>query len=113
MEENKERKENIKIAIDFDGVICKWNGVIRGHNFEKNTPVKDAVEAINWLLAIGYDLWIFTARPKEEWKDIEKWCRKFGIPDLEITNIKKGATIYLDDRAVRFNNWQDFCKLLK
>ena len=103
----------MKIAIDFDGVICKWNGILRGHNFNNCPPQENAVEAVTWLIGKGHEVWIFTARPETEWENIASWCNRWGIPVLEITNIKRDATMTLDDRAVRFTNWQDFCKLIE
>lgn len=103
----------MRIAIDFDGVVCDWEGIVRGHDFSKCVPKQDAPEAINWLLSRGDDIWIFTTRDSSEWKAIRNWLKEWGIPKLPITNIKKKATIYLDDRAIRFTNWQDFCKLLE
>jgi len=102
----------MKIALDFDGTICDLKGIVRGHDFSKCKPKKDAKEAIDWLLKEGYEIWIFTTRAESEWEDIYGWLLKWKIPPLRITNIKRNATIYLDDRGVRFTSWQDFCKLL-
>lgn len=102
----------MRIAIDYDGVIHDLPGIERKHDLDGTEPKLDAVGALWWLIAEGHDVWIFTARPVEEHPQIKKWLEKWGFPKLRITNIKEPATIYLDDRAVRFTNWQDFCKLL-
>lgn len=102
----------ITIAIDFDGVICNLKGIKRPHDFEYAEPHEGTKEAIEELIKNGYGLWIFTSRPQVEWKDMEKWLERYHIAVLPISNVKENATIYLDDRAVRFTNWQDFCKLL-
>lgn len=102
----------IKIAIDFDGVICNLKGIKRPHNFSNCKPKKDAQEALDWLEENKYNFYIFTSRPKKEWGLIRNWLYKNSFKQQIITNIKKDATIYLDDRAIRFTNWVDFCKLL-
>lgn len=102
----------IKIAIDFDGVLCDLEGIRRPHEFSNCKSKKDAREALDWLEEKGYDFYIFTSRPEVEWYLIRDWLYKNGFKQQIITNIKKDATIYLDDRAVRFTSWQDFCKLL-
>jgi len=103
----------MKIAIDFDGVLCDLKGIKRPWKFSSSKPKEDASDAVKWLLEEGHDIWMFTCRTKEEWGMIREWCDKHDIPQLPITNTKHNATIYLDDRAVRFTNWQDFCKLIK
>lgn len=103
----------MKIALDFDGVICSHEGINRNHNFADNKPVKDALDAIEGLIRERNEIWIFTSRPQSEWDDIREWLKKWNFPELLITDTKTEATIYLDDRAIRFTNWQDFCKLLK
>ena len=104
--------DNMRIALDFDGVLCDLKGIIRGHDFSKCNPKENAGDAIHWLIKEGHKVWIFTSREEKEWEDIKDWLMKWGFPKLDITNIKKKATIYLDDRGVRFTNWPDFCKLL-
>jgi len=102
----------MKIAIDFDGVICKRKGVtMRDNNFESDKPVKGAAEAMHWLKAKGHDVYVLTARDKDDHFGVSMWLRRYGFPDLRVTNTKEPATIYLDDRAIRFTNWTDFCKL--
>jgi hypothetical protein len=101
----------MKIAIDFDGVIVERHGIPRELGYTDCPPTKDCIDAVRWLKNQGHDLYIFTSREKEQWKDIQKWLRKNGLPRLPITNTKIHATIYLDDRAIRFTTWLDFCKL--
>jgi serine kinase of HPr protein (carbohydrate metabolism regulator) len=101
----------MKIAIDFDGVICESPLNKRDWDFMRKKPNKGAKDAINALMD-KHDIWIFTARTQEEWGKIRKWCDKHKIPQLPITNYKDSATIYLDDRCIRFTNWADFCRIV-
>lgn len=106
----------MKIAVDFDGVIIDRRGIPRKHDFFDDPPMDDARDAIVWLLSEGHDPYIFTNRSEDEWPKIRQWLDKWKFPRafLPITNKKELKTsIYLDDRAVRFTNWQDFCKLIE
>jgi len=103
-----------KYAIDFDGVLCDRQGLPRVGSFKDCAPNDYAVEAIKCLRRNHHEFYILTNREEKEWKDIYEWLKYNGFPKMRITNIKeKGTTIYLDDRAVRFTNWLDFCKLIE
>lgn len=99
----------MKIAIDFDGVICQRNGIptIRNSWWE-DKPVEGALDSINLLLKMKYKVWIFTSNP--EMHKVMEWLNRHNFPELEVTNIKKPAHIFIDDRAIRFTNWQDIRK---
>lgn len=106
-------KENITIAIDFDGVISKYDG-FKGKGVFGN-PIKWAKECINRLYEKGYTIIIFTTRSEE--KEIKEYLNRYDIKFNYINknpkNYKIGcsdkkvlADIYLDDRAINFNgNW--------
>lgn len=95
-----------KIAIDFDGVICKSEGIpTKKFVWDKRVPVEDALDAVNHLIKQGKQIWIFTSNP--ELDEVRQWLRINGFPELEVTNIKKPAHVYIDDRGLRFTNWQD------
>ena len=101
------------LGIDFDGVIVERPGIPRKDDYMADKPVKDALEAIWWLEKNDLEPYVLTNRRKTEWPGIRYWMHMHGFPRLKITNKKlKGTVIYLDDRAVRFQGWQDFVKLL-
>lgn len=103
------------LAIDFDGTICKYQPFGDGIIYQE--PNEGAADIIQKLKDNGWKIIIFTCRAREEWRDkdgihygissIFDWCRKFDIPFDEITAEKPIATAYIDDRAIRFTNWQD------
>ncbi len=100
------------ISVDFDGVICERSGIPRPHFFDACPPVAEAKSALEYL-ATFHEVYILTARPKEEWPLIREWLEKWDFPIFEITNIKKlGTKVMIDDRAIRFTNWSDVCKYL-
>ncbi len=97
----------MKIAIDFDGVIIKRNGIPTIRTWDDD-PMEGALESINLLLNMKHKVWIFTSNP--EILEVRKWLDKHDFPRLEVTNIKKQAHVYIDDRGLRFTNWQDIRK---
>lgn len=90
----------------FDGVIHSyssgWTGPI-----PSDPPVEGALEFVNWLVDNGAEVVIITARVREHEDEahqgIREWLKKYGFPDLEVTNIKKSCAIYIDDRGYRFD----------
>lgn len=98
------------ISIDFDGVIVNRAGIPRKAGVMDSEPQQYAKEAIEWLMAQGHELYIQSTRSEDE---ILLWLKLHQMPLLRVTNKKlMGTSLYLDDRAVRFSTWQDFCKLL-
>jgi len=96
----------MRISIDFDGVICKSEAIPSDHmEWDKREPVLQSLEAIEHLIKIGHDVWVFTSNAEPD--EVKKWLDRHNFPKLEVTNIKKPATVYIDDRALRFTNWQD------
>jgi hypothetical protein len=101
-------KAHSTIAVDFDGVIHKYGqGYKDGSIYDY--PVEGAFEAIGLLQRKGYKIVIFTAR--KELKAVFDWCELWGRGALKstprVTNQKPPAICYIDDRAIRFTNWQD------
>jgi ribonucleotide monophosphatase NagD (HAD superfamily) len=86
--------KKITICCDLDGVIRQNGRVIKG-----------AKQALKWLESKGREVIICTA---SDLKEANKWLKKNGIKKVA-TNIKPKATVYIDDRAVRFINWDDTC----
>jgi len=97
------------ICLDFDGVIHRYSkGFYSGKIYD--IPMEGAIKTIIELHEDGYNLVISTCR--QDIKGITRWLKKHGLPEhvlneLEITNEKPIAMVYIDDRALRFTNWQD------
>lgn len=91
----------MKIAIDFDSTLANKYWI----------PMPDAVNSVNWLLKLGHELYIFTSRPKRDWGKMRRWLKENEFPKMKITNKKELNTVaYIDDRAIRFTNWNDIRK---
>lgn len=105
----KEMEEYQKtIMVDFDNTIHKYSkGWHDGTIYDG--PVEGAIEAIQALIAAGYKVVVFTAlskRGKERNFDIQDWLRKYGV-HVPVTNTKRPARAFIDDRGIRFTNWKD------
>lgn len=110
----KEENEN-QIAIDFDGVIHKSSkGFYDGTIYDE--PIEGAIESIKRIYESGYTIVIFTAKTKSDRPLVNgktgselvwDWLKKYNIDKYikEVTSEKPRALYYIDDRGVRFENW--------
>ncbi len=102
-----ESKKELKVCVDFDGVIAKYDGYKGGEHYGE--PIEGAKEFLEKLKSCGLKPVIFSARNPE---NVITWFKKYSFPtNLEVTNVKIPAPVYIDDRGLKFNG--DFSKLLK
>ena len=84
------------VCVDFDGVLNNYT------YYDENdlcTPRDGAREFLETLSQRFYVI-IFTARDNNK---VKKWLNDHNMPYHEVTNIKKPAVAYIDDRALQFN----------
>lgn len=90
------------VLVDFDGVIHKY-----GRGWDDGTaydePMEGAVEGLE-RLSDEFEVVIFTTR---EVTQVVEWLEKYGFPVYEVTNHKRPAVCIIDDRAIRFTNWEE------
>lgn len=114
-----EKKLNSTLCIDFDGVIHNHNlgfhdGTIYGE------PIEGSLEALKEL-SLKYKIIIFTckARPdrplingKTGAELVWEWLEKYNVSQCvtRVTAIKPIASAYIDDKAIRFENWEQCLK---
>ena len=110
------------LAIDFDGVV---------HNFDKGyydgtcygDPIPGSLEAIK-KLSKKYKIIIYTAkakpsRPLVNGKTgielVKEWLEKYGVLECveEVTSEKPRAILYIDDKAYRFDKWDNTLDFIK
>ena len=86
------------LMIDLDGVLNNYT------KYEENNipDIKHGAKEFLEKLSDKYELVLFTTRNVEL---AQNWLQKGKIEHFfkEITNIKKPAYIYIDDRALKFN----------
>ena len=104
------------IAIDFDGVLHDaYQGWGDGTCY--GDPLPGAIEAIKQL-SKQYQIIIFTAKAKPDRPLVDgktgaeliwKWLEKYNIKECfsEITAEKPRCLFYVDDKAIRFINWEN------
>jgi hypothetical protein len=89
------------IAIDFDGVLHKYNGWQDG---KIDGPIHGSLDAIKALCKKRHVI-IFTTRPEAI---VKEWLKKYGFPSLAVTNKKEKFYVMVDDRGIRFDGeWTD------
>jgi len=87
------------VAVDLDGTLAQYKGWKGAHIIDP--PLPGAVDFVKQLLDEGYDVIVFTTR--EDLTAVHKWLERHGFPQLVVTNVKRPAIAYVDDRAVRFD----------
>ena len=98
-------KQRRTIALDFDGVLHKYNGYQNGL---VQGPIVGAKDAVETLLAAGNTVVVFTTRPPSL---VEPWLKEHGFPPLEVTSVKRPFWVLVDDRAIHFGgSWEGLVK---
>jgi hypothetical protein len=94
------------IGVDLDGTLAHDSGNNRGSKGldEIGSPIKPMLNRLRRWIAEGKTVKIFTARassPKQVVM-IKKWLASYGLPELEVTNVKDLRMVELwDDRCVQ------------
>ena len=107
----------MKICIDIDGTICALRK--NGENYADVLPLPGAREKITSLKLAGHYIILMTARHMatcasnvgmvvaRQGKTLLDWLENHQIPYDEIWFGKPHADIYIDDNALRFNDWNE------
>ena len=104
-EEEINRKQQPVLAVDFDGVIAEYHGWKGDKSFGE--PLPGVTSALRRIQRAGWVVVIWTTRePVGVWQ----YCTKRGIPVDGINSVvfrnwtkrKICATVYLDDRGMKF-----------
>lgn len=84
------------IALDFDGVIHDFKHPVK----RMGPPISGAREALDELA--GNEIIVFTQR--RDLQVVREWLDYFDF-NLEVTNMKPNADVFVDDKAIRFKSW--------
>jgi capsule biosynthesis phosphatase len=107
----------MRICIDIDGTICITRKLDESYHDVK--PIPGAIEHINKLKADGHYIILYSSRHMKTCDNnlgriiaiqgniLLPWLNKHNIPYDEVWFGKPLADIYIDDRAVKFDNWND------
>jgi capsule biosynthesis phosphatase len=106
----------MRIVIDLDGVICPIKQP--DESYTDLLPLPGAAEKIRTLRAAGHCIIIQTARHMKTCEGnvglvVRKigqitldWLTRHGIEYDEIHFGKPNGQVYIDDRGLRFENWE-------
>jgi len=116
----QKQENDYQIAIDFDNVVH-----LNSKGFHDGTvydfPVPGVEEAFKAIKAAGYSIVIFTAKAKLDRPLVDEktgamliweWLEKHHLSSYikQVTSEKPRAKYYIDDKAVRFIDWNDTLK---
>ncbi|MGE0480796.1 MAG: hypothetical protein AB7Q17_10040 [Phycisphaerae bacterium] len=92
------------IMVDMDGVICTEE-----RTFERALaqPLDGARDALAQLKAAGHTVIVYTGRGWPEYRATKQWLDDHGMQYDAIHMGKPIADVWIDDRALRFTNWND------
>lgn len=111
----KEQEKN-NVCIDFDGVI--HNDYLGFHDGTIYGDIIDGAKESIINLSKSYNIIIFTAKAKPDRPLIDnktgteliwEWLKKHELDSCikEVTAEKPRALVYIDDKAIRFENWNN------
>ena len=95
-----------RILIELDGTICDERPT-----FEKclSKPIKKSKKTINKLYQDNFII-IYTARSWNEYKMTKQWLKKHKIKHHLLMCGKPVYDIWIDDRAIMFDEWKNISK---
>ena len=105
----------MKICFDFDGVIHSFVKPWEGDKVIPDKPTAGCKDALNRIKALGATIYVHSARChcQEGRNAIAEYMAKYGLVFDEVVEHKPVADIYVDDRAVLFDdNWSDVIKII-
>jgi capsule biosynthesis phosphatase len=107
----------MRIIIDLDGVLCRIKQA--GQSYAEVEPIPGAAERLQQFRAAGHTVVIQTARNMATqdgnlgriMKNVGlvtlEWLERHGMEYDEIYFGKPNGHVYIDDRAVRFADWEN------
>lgn len=99
----------MQIIIDLDGTICTEE-----KSFSRSLAKVQvgAYEAITKLYNDGHTIIIYSGRTWMEYEMTVDWLLKNKIPYHQLVMGKPIGDVWIDDRALHFENWADTLKKL-
>lgn len=114
--------EKINVGIDFDGVVHKCSkGYYDGTIYDE--PIEGSYEALK-TIASKYTVIIYTCKAKPDrglvngktgTQLVWDWLKKYDMDQFvsKVTSEKPRARFYIDDKAIRFADWQSTMKAIE
>jgi len=104
-----------RICIDLDGTICE--NKTSGETYDDVLPKENAIKTIQEWKSAGHYIIIYSARNMVTHNNnlgriianqspvVISWLKKYNIPFDELWFGKPLADFYIDDKAVKFQTW--------
>jgi len=89
------------IAVDIDGTLCTASG-----DYSRCEVLPGARESLERLRARGFRIYLHTGRHIDKHDVTVRWLADNHIPYDLIVFGKPPARYYIDDRAIRFRDWE-------
>lgn len=95
----KAQTRDNRVAVDFDGVLTKY--IKFTHKNQMGDPMEGSRDFLEKLARMKMNVDIYTARNP---KDVRQWLERNNMGHLvnDVTNEKKQAIAYIDDRGIQF-----------
>lgn len=100
----------MQIIIDLDGTICTEEKTYSRSLAKIN---KGAKECINKWADEGHTIIIYSARTWMEYEMTVDWLKKNKIWYHQLVMGKPVGDVWIDDRAIPFNNWKTVASEIK
>jgi capsule biosynthesis phosphatase len=113
----------MRLCIDLDGTICYTKK--DNQKYSEVKPKNGAIDVLKQLKREGHYIIIDTARHMKtcnhnvgqviakQGKTLFEWLDKWEIPYDEVHFGKPLADVYIDDKGLEFNNWEQINTELK
>lgn len=100
----------MQLIIDLDGTICTEEKMFSRSLAQ---PIEKAVASINQLYHEGHTIIIYSARLWIEYEMTHHWLTVNGVKFHQLVMGKPQGDFWIDDRALRFENWDNILTQLK
>lgn len=94
----------MQLIIDLDGTICTEEKMF-SRSLAK--PIEKAVDSVNKLYEEGHTIIIYSARLWIEYEMTFHWLTTNGVKFHQLVMGKPQGDVWIDDRALRFDNWDN------
>lgn len=100
----------MRIIVDLDGTICTEE---RTNSRPMAKPIEKAICSINKLYDGGDTIIIYSARSWQEYEMTTNWLKDHSVKYHQLILGKPIGNVWIDDRAIRFDNWDNVIKKLE
>ena len=89
------------IVVDLDGTVCTVN-----EDYSRCELIPGTLEGLKRLKEKGFRIYIYTGRHINQCELTIAWLVTHKVPYDHIIFGKPPAQYYIDDRAIRFQSWE-------